>query len=183
MTSLSGIGRSAAVALLKAGWNVIITGRRDDALQHTVKLADDDGATGKHFALSGDITDEAFVKQLFAAGTGYFGRLDLVFNNAGIGAPQVPIEELSLETFQQVESSTTAPLRRTYHVLTRNAHTQLAAGHATGALQPDGRVIPEATFDVKHVGDSIVHIANLPNDVTVLEYNIMATGVPYVGRG
>ncbi|KAG6903269.1 hypothetical protein C0995_000164 [Termitomyces sp. Mi166 len=206
-----GIGRSTAIALLKAGWNVILTARRDDALQETAKLATESGATGKSFSLSGDITDEAFVKRIFTEG------------NAGIGAPQLPIEEVSLETFQQViavnligpflctreavktfksqspQGVSTNSLKRSDLAL-GNAHTHLAARHTTGALQANGHVVPEATFDVKHVADSIVHIASLPNDVTVLQYNIMcvpahwkkegntdkpqrATEVPYVGRG
>ncbi|KAG5717372.1 hypothetical protein E4T56_gene1922, partial [Termitomyces sp. T112] len=76
----SGIGRSTAIALLKKGWNVILTARRDDALQETTKLATESGATGRSFLLSGSIIDEAFVKRLFAEGVGYFGHLDLLFN-------------------------------------------------------------------------------------------------------
>ncbi|KNZ81304.1 Glucose 1-dehydrogenase 2 [Termitomyces sp. J132] len=179
----SGIGRSTAIALLKKGWNVILTARRDDALQETTKLATESGATGQSFLLSGSIIDEAFVKRLFAEGVGYFGHLDLLFNNAGIGVPPLSIEELSLETFQQVITvNLIGPFLCTREAVKifksqspqgGNAHTQLAARHTTGTLQPDGRVIPEATFDVKHVADSIVHVASLPNDVTVLQYNIM----------
>ncbi|KAG6897768.1 hypothetical protein C0992_011437 [Termitomyces sp. T32_za158] len=70
----SGIGRATAIALLKAGWNVILTARRIDALQETAKLATECGAMGKSFSLSGDITDEVFVKRLFAEGIGHFGK-------------------------------------------------------------------------------------------------------------
>ncbi|KAG6832011.1 hypothetical protein H0H92_006047 [Tricholoma furcatifolium] len=231
----SGIGRSTAIALLKAGWNVILTGRREDALQETARLAADSNAIGQSFLISGDVTDEVFVKKLFSEGVEHFGRLDLLFNNAGVGAPQTPIEELPLEAFQKVitvnlispflctqeairifkaqspqggriinngslAAHVPRPLASAYtcskHAITgltkatalegRNAHTEMGAVHTLGALQPDGRIVPEATFDVQHVADSIVHIASLPNDVTVLQYNIMlvrATAVPYVGRG
>ncbi|KAG6837604.1 hypothetical protein H0H93_006125 [Arthromyces matolae] len=240
----AGIGRSTAIALLNAGWNVILTGRRDDALVATTQLATEGGASGNSFILSGDITDETFVKRLFSEGVAHFGRLDLLFNNAGISAPKAPIENLTLEEFQQVITvnliapflctreairlfksqspqggriinngslaayvprplaspytcskhaisgltKTTALEGRAFDITCTqidvgNAHTEMAVGHTLGALQPDGRIIPEATFDVKHVADSIVHIASLPNDVTVLQYNIMPSKMPFVGRG
>ncbi|KAF8895280.1 hypothetical protein BD779DRAFT_1608911 [Infundibulicybe gibba] len=237
----SGIGRATAVALSAAGWNLVLTARRRDSLLDTVKLC---AQPNNCLVESGDITDEIFVQKLFQSATSRFGRLDLVFNNAGISSAQVPIEELPLATFQQVintnlvgsflctkeafhvfKSQTppggriinngslsahvprphTAPYTCSKHAISGltkctaldgraynitctqidigNAHTDMAAGHSIGALQPDGRMVPEATFDVHHIGDAIVHIAGLPNDVAVLEINIMAAKAPYVGRG
>jgi len=200
--------------------------------------------SSKTLIIVGDVTDEAFVKDLFAKTVTHFGRLDLLFNNAGIASPPVPIDELSLGAFQQVinvnliglflctreavkvfkaqsppggriinNGSLSAHVPRPHsspytcskhavlgltkctsldgraHNITctqvdiGNAHTDMAAGHTSGALQPDGRMVPEPTMNVQHVADSIVHIASLPNDVTVLEYKIMPSGVPFVGRG
>ncbi|KAF9462981.1 hypothetical protein BDZ94DRAFT_1259801 [Collybia nuda] len=237
----SGIGRSTAIALSTAGWNIVLTGRRLDALKETALLTP---APDSHLIVAGDITDEEFVKHLFLRSVDKFGRIDLLFNNAGISSKGVPIEELSMETFQQVMNvnligpflctreafrvfksqsppggriinngslsarvprphsspyacskhallgltKCTALDGRAHHITCTqidigNAHTNLAAGHIQGALQPDGRMVPEPTFDVKHVADAVVHIAGLPNDITVLEFNIMAAGVPFVGRG
>ncbi|GLB38505.1 putative alcohol dehydrogenase (NAD) activity [Lyophyllum shimeji] len=237
----SGIGRTTAIALLVAGWNVVLTARREEALKETANMADRPSNT---LIVIGDVTDEAFAKDLFAKTVAHFGRLDLLFNNAGISAPQVPIDELPLAVFQQIinvnligpflctreavkvfkaqsppggriinNGSLSAHIPRPHsspytcskhaimgltkctsldgraHNITctqidiGNAHTKMAAGHVEGALQPDGRMVAEPTMDVMHVADSIVHIANLPNDVTVLEYKIMPSSVPFVGRG
>ncbi|RDB17839.1 putative oxidoreductase YohF [Hypsizygus marmoreus] len=237
----SGIGRKTAIALSAAGWNVVLTGRRLSALSETLDLIPGPASC---LVVSGDITSELLVAELFAKTVERFGRLDLLFNNAGIGAPQLPIEDLTLRTFQEVlnvnligsflctreavrvfksqspqggriinNGSLSAHVPRPHsspytcskHAISGltkctaldgrafnitctqidigNAHTELAQGHTAGALQPDGRTVPEPTFDVQHVADAIVHIASLPNTVTVLEYQIMAAGVPFVGRG
>jgi len=237
----AGIGRQTAIALSNAGWNVVLTARRLSALLETAELLRDPSAC---LTVAGDVSDEEFVKELFSSAIAEFGRLDLLFNNAGISSPAVPIEELSLDVFQRVininlvgsflctreavrifksqsppggriinNGSISAHVPRPHsspytcskHAMTGltkstaldgraynitctqidigNAHTDLAARFTQGALQPDGRVIPEPTFDVQHVADTIVHIAGLPNDVTVLELNIMAARMPYLGRG
>ncbi|PBK74621.1 NAD(P)-binding protein [Armillaria solidipes] len=237
----SGIGRQSAIALSNAGWNVVLTARREEALQESLKLC---LHPENSLVIAGDVTNEDFVKELFAKAVERFGRLDLLFNNAGTNAPQVPIEELSLDTFQRVvnvnltgpflctreafkifknqappggriinngslSSHVPRPFSFPYTVskhaitgLTKctsldgrpfnisctqidigNAQTDMAARLSKGALQPDGRVIPEAMIDVQHVAAAIVHIASLPNDVTVLEMNIMPTHAPFIGRG
>ncbi|KAK0485354.1 oxidoreductase protein [Armillaria luteobubalina] len=237
----SGIGRQSAIALSNAGWNVVLTARREEALQESLKLCLHPENT---LVIAGDVTSEDFVQELFTKVVERFGRLDLLFNNAGISAPQVPIEELSLDAFQRVinvnltgpflctreafkvfknqappggriinNGSLSAHVPRPFSYpytaskhaisgLTKctsldgrpfnisctqidigNARTDMAARLSKGALQPDGRVIPEAMIDVHHVAAAIVHIASLPNDVTVLEMNIMPTHAPFIGRG
>ncbi|KAK0244441.1 hypothetical protein EDD85DRAFT_925484 [Armillaria nabsnona] len=237
----SGIGRQSVIALSNAGWNVVLTARREEALQESLKLC---LHPENSLVIAGDVTNEDFIKELFAKAVERFGRLDLLFNNAGTNAPQVPIEELSLDTFQRVinvnltgpflctreafklfksqappggriinNGSLSAHVPRPFsfpytaskHAITGltkctsldgrpfnisctqidigNAQTDMAARLSKGALQPDGRVIPEAMIDVQHVATTIVHIASLPNDVTVLEMNIMPTHAPFIGRG
>ncbi|TFK40683.1 hypothetical protein BDQ12DRAFT_770473 [Crucibulum laeve] len=231
------IGRSTAIALSAAGWNVILTGRRQDALEESSIRC-----SNLTLVVAGEITNEKFVEELFSLAVERFGTFPMF--NAGISSAQTPIENLSLDTFQQVLNvnlvgpflctreavrifktqsppggriinngslaahvprphsfpyacskhaisgltKCTALDGRAYNITCTqidigNAHTDMAAGHTVGALQPDGRVVPEATFDVQHVADTIVHIASLPNDVAMLEVNIMAAGAPYVGRG
>ncbi|KAF9011493.1 short-chain dehydrogenase/reductase SDR [Hymenopellis radicata] len=238
----SGIGRQTAIALSQAGWNVVLAARRADALAETIALCS--SPAEKCLSVPGDVTDEAFVQTLFAQALARFGRLDLLFNNAGINAPQVTIEDISLETFQRVinvnlvgpflctreafkifkaqnppggriinNGSLSAHVPRPFsypyttskhaisgltkctsldgrtHNITctqidiGNARTELAARLSKGTLQADGRTLPEAMIDVQHVADTIVHIASLPNEVTLLEVNIMPTNAPYVGRG
>ncbi|ESK91234.1 short-chain dehydrogenase reductase sdr [Moniliophthora roreri MCA 2997] len=239
----SGIGRHTAVALSAAGWTVAITARRSDALEETKSLMNLDD-NRKSLIFAGDVTDEAFVKSLFEETVKAFGRLDLLFNNAGMAHPLVPIDEVPLEQFQQVISvnliapfictreavrvfksqsppggriinngSISAMVPRPFsyaytaskHALTGltkttslegreyniactqinigNTSTEMADHHAIGARQPDGRVVPEAVMAVEHVVNTVVHIAGLPNDVTVLEATVIPTKVPFVGRG
>ncbi|KAF9454813.1 NAD(P)-binding protein [Macrolepiota fuliginosa MF-IS2] len=236
----SGIGRATAIALSKANWNVVLIARRVDQLRETESLCSGQGK----LVLSGDITDEEFVKRSFRDTLSTFGRLDLVFNNAGIAPPPTPIEDLTLDTFRRVLDVNlvgpflctreavqifkiqdpaggriinngslsahvprphTVPYVATKHAITGltkstaldgrkhnitctqidigNASSVLTSGFGGGALQPDGRMLPEPCMDVQHVADTIVYIANLPNDVTMLEVNIMAAGMPFVGRG
>jgi len=235
----SGIGKQSAIALSKAGWHVVLTARRLDHLKETASLC-----PNETLILAGDIMDEPFVKGLFEVATKHFGRVDLLFNNAGIAPKQDPIDMVSLETFQNtinvnlvgsflatreamkamksqepqggriinngslsahVPRLNSSPYTCSKHGilgLTKsialdgrafnitctqidigNAQTEMAAGHTVGALQADGCIVPEPTFDVKHVADTIVHIANLPPDVSMLNVTIMAAGAPYVGRG
>ncbi|KAK7061212.1 hypothetical protein R3P38DRAFT_2828154 [Favolaschia claudopus] len=241
--SSSGIGRASAIALSKAGWNVVLTARRADALRETASLCDSESPE-KCLVLPGDVTDEEFVKKLFGETVSRFGRVDLLFNNAGINSGAVPLEDISLETFQNVISVNlvgpflcareavrvfksqnpvggriinngslsahtprpfSVPYTASKHAITglskcialdgRNFDitcTQLDIGNAMtvltqrmgqGVPQPDGRLIPESTFDVEHVASAVVHLASLPPDVAVPHFTIMASKAPFAGRG
>jgi NAD(P)-dependent dehydrogenase (short-subunit alcohol dehydrogenase family) len=237
----TGIGKSAALALLKDGYHVALVGRRADLLE---KTAAESGAKERAMACPGDITRPEVVKSLFAKVKDNWGRLDVLFNNAGMGAPAVPMEDLPLETWKAVvdinlnamfyctqeairimkaqdpkggriinNGSISAHAPRpmsvaytsTKHAVTGltkcisldgrkndivgsqidigNALTELAARMAKGVPQADGSVKPEPLMDVKHVGDAVLHMANLPLDVNVQFMTIMATKMPFVGRG
>jgi NAD(P)-dependent dehydrogenase (short-subunit alcohol dehydrogenase family) len=237
----SGIGRHTVIALSAAGWRLTLTARRLPELQETRAACANPETC---FLVDGDITDEAFVKRLFEQTIHRFGKLDLLFNNAGRSGQAHPIEEMPLELFTSVvnvnlvasflctreafkifksqtpmggriinngslaahvprpHSAAYACSKHAVSGLTKssaiegrhfdisvtqidigNAHTSMTARHTLGALQPDGRRVVEPTFDPVHVAQTIVHIASLPNSVTVLDINIMATGVPYAGRG
>ncbi|KAL1748349.1 hypothetical protein HDZ31DRAFT_29715 [Schizophyllum fasciatum] len=252
----SGIGRATAISLAGKGWNLVLVARRSDKLEETATRCGGGGGSSSSQALIcvGDVTDETFVKRVFEDAVTKFGRVDMVFNNAGMNVAQVPIEDLSLEAFKSVLSVNlvgpflftreavrtfkaqtpqggriinngslsahvprpqSAPYTCSKHAISGltkvtaldgrpfnitctqidigNTQTELMASHQAGAKQPDGQVLPdgtfqhrllqEPTFDVRHVAEAIVHIAELPNEVTVLEMNIMASGAPYVGRG
>ncbi|EPQ54664.1 short-chain dehydrogenase [Gloeophyllum trabeum ATCC 11539] len=235
----SGIGQTTAIALSAAGWRVALFGRREVLLQDTARQC-----KNETLVVVGDVADEGDVARLFAETINKFGRLDMLFNNAGTGAPALPLEELPLSLFQKVlntnligtflctreavkifKSQTpqggriinngsisahtprphSAPYTATKHAVSGmtkstaldgrafnisctqidigNAHTPMAARLAAGALQPDGSTRPEAMMDQQHVADAVVHIASLPNEVQVLQFMIMATGMPFVGRG
>jgi NAD(P)-dependent dehydrogenase (short-subunit alcohol dehydrogenase family) len=237
----TGIGKSAALALLKDGYHVALVGRRADLLE---KTAAESGAKVRALACPGDITKPEVVKAIFAKVKDSWGRLDVLFNNAGMGAPAVPMEDLPLETWKAVvdinlnamfyctqeairimkaqdpkggriinNGSISAHAPRpmsvaytsTKHAVTGltkttsldgrkndivcsqidigNALTELAARMAKGVPQADGSVKPEPLMDVKHVGDAVLHMANLPLDVNVQFMTIMATKMPFVGRG
>ncbi len=237
----AGIGKSAALALLKNGYHVALVARRKDLLE---KVAADSGAKERALALPADITKDDQVKAVFAKTKSTFGRLDVLFNNAGMGAPAVPMEELPIEKFREVVNlnlvamfmcaqeairimkaqdpkggriinngsiSAHAPrpmsvaYTSTKHAVTGltkcisldgrknditasqidigNALTDLAARMAQGVPQADGSVRPEPLMDVKHVGEAVLHMANLPLDVNVQFMTIMATKMPFVGRG
>jgi NAD(P)-dependent dehydrogenase (short-subunit alcohol dehydrogenase family) len=238
----SGIGRAVALALLKAGWAVALAGRREAALVETAELA---GEFRPHaLPIVADVTDAAAVRRLFDQVVARHGRIDLLFNNAGQGAPPTPLEELSLEQWQQVVnvnltgvflctreafrvmklqsprggriinngsiSATTprpnsAPYTATKHAITGltkscaldgrpfdiavgqidigNAGTDLTARMASGVLQANGSLAAEPTIDVNHVGQAVLTMASLPLDANVLFMTIMATQMPFVGRG
>lgn len=246
----SGIGRVSAIALCRAGWKLVLSARRESELQETARLcAEAAGVSDNYKQVAtisvGDVTKQEDVTRLFEEGVQAFGRIDLLFNNAGISGQSAPIEEVPLEIFQAVLSTNltaaflctqqaikqfksqspqggriinngslaaymprpnSSPYAISKHAilgLTRstslegrkfgitctqidvgNAMTEMASAHAlSGALQPDGSFRKEAAIDAQHVASSVVHIASLPLDVTVLVMNIMATEMPYVGRG
>jgi NAD(P)-dependent dehydrogenase (short-subunit alcohol dehydrogenase family) len=238
----SGIGRACALALLNAGYHVVLAGRRADALQQTITAAGDAGA--RLLAVPTDVGDPASVKALFAQTKERFGRLDVLFNNAGMGTPAMPIEEISYEqwsavvgvnltgpflctqeAFRLMKSQSpqggriinngsisahaprpmSAPYTSTKHAisgLTRaaaldgrawniacgqidigNAATEMTQRMTSGVLQPSGEMRVEPRMDVQHVADAVVHMASLPLEVNVLFMTVMATNMPFVGRG
>src|SRR5579864_3043826 len=231
----SGIGRAAAVALATAGFAVVAAGRRRDALDETV-----DQAGVSAVAVVCDVCDPASVAALFDEIEGGFGRLDLLFNNAGVGAPPVPLEDLTLAQWRAVLDTNvtgtflctqhafrlmkrqsprggriinngsisasvprpmSAPYTASKHAITGltkstaldgraydiacgqidigNASTALTERMATtGALQPDGRIVQEPTFDVAYVARAVVYMATLPLDANVQFMTVMATKMP-----
>ena len=238
----SGIGRASALALLKDGWKVALAGRRGDALEATRTAAGD--LAGNALAVPTDATDPAAVKALFAAAKAAFGRVDLVFNNAGTGAPAIPLEELTVEQWKTVvDINLTAvflctqeafrimksqsprggriinngsisahaprplssPYTATKHAITGltkatsldgraydiacgqidigNAATEMTQRMTGGVLQANGTTAPEPRMDVQHVADAVVMMARLPLETNVQFLTVMATKMPFVGRG
>jgi NAD(P)-dependent dehydrogenase (short-subunit alcohol dehydrogenase family) len=238
----SGVGKAAALALLREGYAVALAGRRADALEQVADEAEKLGAQA--LAVPTDVTDPASVRALFARTKEAFGRLDLLFNNAGIGAPAVPLEEISFEQWQAVvqtnltgaflctqeafrlmKSQTprggriinngsisahtprpnSAPYTATKHAISGltksaaldgrgfdiacgqidigNAATEMTARMKRGVLQADGRIAPEPTMDVEAVARAVIYMASLPLDTNVLFMTVMATKMPFVGRG
>jgi NAD(P)-dependent dehydrogenase (short-subunit alcohol dehydrogenase family) len=236
-----GIGRAVTLALLGAGYAVVLAGRRADALDQTISQAPGDSVT---LAVPTDVGDEQSVTRLFQAAAEQFGRLDLLFNNAGLGAPPVPFDELSLAQWNDVVSVNltgaflcaraafrhmkqqrpeggriinngslsahvprplSAPYTATKHAITGltkslsldgrahhiacgqidigNAATHMTSHMSQGALQANGSLLEEPTIDVRLVADAVVHMANLPLDANVQFMTIMATQMPFVGRG
>jgi NAD(P)-dependent dehydrogenase (short-subunit alcohol dehydrogenase family) len=236
----TGVGRAASLALMNAGFTVVLVGRRLDKLEETAKL----GVSGKSLAVSADMTDPGAIAALFAKVMDTYGRLDLLFNNAGMGTPAMPFEDLSLTQWQAVVATNlTAPFLCTQHAFrimkdqtprggriinngsisahaprpfsspytsTKHAITgltkasnldgraydiavgQIDIGNAAtpmtdrmvdGVLQPDGRKIPEPRMDAKAVGDAVAYMASLPLDANVLFMTVMASKMPFVGRG
>jgi len=235
----SGIGRAVALALAKSNYTVVLTGRRQPLLEEVARLA----GPSCHPIVS-DVTEAASVEALFASITERFGRLDLLFNNAGTGSPPAPLEDVSLEQWRRVvdtnltgaflctqaafrlmktqqprggriinNGSISASAPRPHMIaytaskhavsgLTKstslegrqydiacgqidigNTATSLVAPMSAGTLQADLTLKPEPTFDVKHVADAVVYMAGLPLEANVLFMTIMATTMPYVGRG
>ncbi len=238
----SGIGRACALALHQAGYHVVLAGRRLDALNETIAAATE--GRERLLAVPTDVGDPASVKALFAKTREAFGRLDVLFNNAGMGAPAIPMEDLSVEQWKAVvdvnltgpflctqeairlmKSQTpqggriinngsisayaprpfSAPYTATKHAisgLTRstaldgrrhniacgqidigNAATEMTERMAAGVIQADGSTKVEPRMNVKHVADAVVHMASLPLDANVLFMTVMATNMPFVGRG
>lgn len=237
----TGIGKAAAIALVKDGYSVAFAGRRMEPLQEAVK----ESAGGeKAIAVPTDVADPKSVAALFAKVKSAFGRLDVLFNNAGIGAPAVPMEDLTVEQWQSVVNanlsgafyctqeairimkaqqpmggriinngsiSAHAPrphsvaYTSTKHAITGltkstsldgrkydiacsqidigNAVTPLTERMAKGVLQANGEMKPEPRMDVQHVADAIVFMAGLPLESNVQFMTLMATKMPFVGRG
>ena len=237
----TGIGKHSALALLRDGYSVVIAGRRMEPLDETVREA---GADAAILAVQTDVGDPESVRALFARTTEAFGRLDVLFNNAGHGAPRVPLEDLAYEDWQRVVDTNltgtflctqeaikimkaqepmggriinngsisahvprpdSAPYTSTKHAITGltrstsldgrkyniacgqidigNAATPMTAKSAQGTHQPNGSIKVEPTFDVEHVADTIVSMSNLPLNTNVQFITIMATDMPYIGRG
>jgi NAD(P)-dependent dehydrogenase (short-subunit alcohol dehydrogenase family) len=237
----TGIGKAVALALLKAGYCVVLAGRRAEFLE---KTAAESGAGPRVLAVPADVSDPEAVRMLFRKTKEAFGRVDLLFNNAGVGAPGIPFEDLTYEQWKPVVDTNltgmflcaqeafrmmksqeprggriinngsisahaprpdSAPYTATKHGVTGltkslsldgrkydiacgqidigNALTELAARMAAGVTQANGDKAPEPMMDVKHVGDAIVYMAGLPLEVNVQFMTIMATKMPFVGRG
>jgi NAD(P)-dependent dehydrogenase (short-subunit alcohol dehydrogenase family) len=238
----SGIGRATALALLREGYSVVLAGRRPEALAETAAQAGPAGP--RALAVPTDVTDPESVRALFEGTRRVFGRLDLLFNNAGTGAPAVPLEDLTLEQWRRVVDvnltgaflctreafrlmrdqvprggriinngsisahaprPNSAPYTATKHAITGltksaaldgrkydiacgqidvgNADTEMAARMKVGVPQADGSIAPEPTMDAGHVARAVVYMAGLPLDANVLFLTVMATKMPFVGRG
>jgi NAD(P)-dependent dehydrogenase (short-subunit alcohol dehydrogenase family) len=235
----SGIGRAVALTLAKAGYSVVLAGRRQAQLDEVAREAG-----GNALPVVADVTHKQSVDALFARVQQAFGRLDVLFNNAGTAAPPQPLEDLPFEQWRSVidtnltgaflctqaafhlmktqtprggriinngsiSATTPRPNMIAYtaskHAVTGltkstslegrqydiacgqidigNTATSLAASFTTGTLQADLSLKPEPTFDVQHVADAVLYMANLPLEANVLFMTVMATKMPYVGRG
>ena len=238
----TGIGRSTTISLLREGYSVVLAGRRKEPLESTVKESGDDGS--RTLVCPTDVGNPYSVLALFAQTRTTFGRLDLLFNNAGISAPSVPLEELTYEQWKAVVDVNltgaflciqeafkimkdqiprggriinngsisahvprpfSSPYTATKHAMTGltrstalegrafniacgqidigNAATEMTAPMRDGILQPNGETTVEPTMDVENAGNAVVHMAGLPLDANVLFMTVMATKMPFVGRG
>ena len=238
----TGIGKSSALALLKDGWSVALAGRRVELLEKTREQVGEEEKNA--IVVRTDVGDPEAVRELFAKTKEAFGRLDVLFNNAGVGAPGRPLEDLTFEqwktvvdanltgpflctqeAFRMMKEQTpmggriinngsisaqtprpnSAPYTATKHGmvgLTKstaldgrkydiacsqidigNAVTEMTAKMSKGVPQPDGTRKVEPTFDVERVAEAVLFLANLPLDTNVLFMNMMATKMPFVGRG
>ena len=237
----TGIGKASALALVREGYAVVLAGRRAELLEATAKEA---GSKAQTLIAPTDVSDPEAIRALFATTQATFGRLDVLFNNAGIGAPPVPLEELPYEQWKavvdlnltgafictqeafkimknqnprggriinngsisaHVPRLNSAPYTSTKHAMTGltrstsldgrkydiacgqidigNAATDMTAVMQRGVPQPNGTVAAEPTFDVEHVAQAVVYMANLPLDANVQFMTVMATKMPFIGRG
>jgi len=238
----SGVGKAAALALLGEGYSVAFAGRRKELLE--AAIAEGKAPESRTLAVPTDVGDPASVRNLFARTKEKFGRLDVLFNNAGTGAPPVPLEDLTYEQWKTVvdanltgvflctqeaikimKSQTpqggriinngsisahaprpnSAPYTSTKHAVTGltkstaldgrkydiacgqidigNAETPMTQRMKTGVPQPNGATMIEPVMDVQNVASAVVYMASLPLDANVLFLTVMATKMPFVGRG
>ena len=238
----TGIGRATALALLADGYRVVLAGRRQAPLDEAVAAAG--AAPGRAIAQATDVADPGSVQALFARTEAAFGRLDLLFNNAGLGISGVLLEDLSFEQWRSVVDVNltgaflctqqafrlmkrqqprggriinngsisahaprphSAPYTATKHAITGltkstsldgrrydiacgqidigNALTEMAQRMTTGVPQANGEIAIEAVMDVQHVANAVVHMASLPLEANVQFMTVMATKMPFVGRG
>ncbi len=238
----TGIGKAVALALVEDGYSVVFAGRRAELLDEAMTGAG--SSASRCMAVPTDVTDPASVHALFVKTRDRFGRLDVLFNNAGIGTPPIPMEDLPFEKWKAVvdtnlngaflctqeairimktqtprggriinNGSISAHTPRphsvaytaTKHAMTGltkstsldgrahdiacgqidigNAATELTARMPMGVLQPNGQLVPEPTIDAAHVGRAVVYMAGLPLDTNVQFMTVMATKMPWIGRG
>jgi NAD(P)-dependent dehydrogenase (short-subunit alcohol dehydrogenase family) len=240
----SGVGRTVALSLAKAGYAVGLAGRRPEPLDATAAMIVEAHGAGTALAVPTDVSDPASVRNLFDKIVAAYGRLDVIFNNAGTGAPAVPVDELSFEQWKtvvdanltgtflciqnafrvmkaqtpqggriinngSVSSYVPRPMSMPYTAtkhgvlgLTKtaaldgrafdiavgqidigNAATDMTERMKRGVPQANGTMMPEPTIDPQHVADAVVYMAGLPLDANVLNLTVMATKMPFVGRG
>ena len=238
----TGIGKAVALALLREGYSVVLAGRRKELLEATAREGTSSGA--RALVVPTDVSNPASVSSLFARAKAEFGRLDLLFNNAGTGAPPLPLEDLTYEQWKTVVEinltgvflctqeafklmkaqeprggriinngsisahaprPNSAPYTATKHAITGltkstsldgrkydiacgqidigNAATDMTARMRNGVPQAHGAVAVEPTMDVQHVAGAVVYMASLPLDANVQFLTVMATKMPFVGRG
>lgn len=238
----SGIGKAVAIALLRHGYAVALAGRRQERLEAAVQESGEDAA--RALVVPTDVGDAASVRRLFEATRASFGRLDLLFNNAGANAPALALEDLTFEQWQAVVDvnltgtflctqqafllmkqqrpmggriinngslsahsprPNSAPYTATKHAITGltkstsldgrtydiacgqidigNAETEMTARFATGTMQASGEMRVEPRVDVAHVVDAILFMAGLPLDANVQFLTVLATKMPFIGRG
>ena len=238
----TGIGKRTALLLLEAGYSVVLAGRRVEPLEQTVQEAG--VSNSRTLVMSMNVSDPEAVSALFAATQDTFGRLDVLFNNAGVGAPAVPLEDLRYEQWRSVLDTcvtgtflctqhafrmmkqqnphggriinngsisahtprpNSAPYTAAKHAITGltkstaldgrpfditcgqidigNAATEMTARMKKGVLQANGTVAVEPTMDADHVARAVLYMASLPLDVNVPFVTVMATGMPFIGRG
>ena len=238
----TGVGKATALALLENGYSVTLAGRRIERLEMTV--AEAGPAASRTLVVTTDVGNPDSVEALFASTQERFGRLDLLFNNAGTGSPPVPLEDLTYDQWKsvvdtnltgtflctqqaflvmksqdpmggriinngsisaQVPRPNSAPYTSTKHAITGltkatsldgrkydiacgqidigNAETEMTGAMKTGIRQPNGSIMPEATMDVDNVARAVLYMASLPLDANVQFMTVMATKMPFIGRG
>ena len=238
----TGVGKATALAFLENGYSVTLAGRRIERLEMTV--AEAGPAASRTLVVTTDVGNPDSVEALFASTQERFGRLDLLFNNAGTGSPPVPLEDLTYDQWKsvvdtnltgtflctqqafllmksqdpmggriinngsisaQVPRPNSAPYTSTKHAITGltkatsldgrkydiacgqidigNAETEMTGAMKTGIRQPNGSIMPEATMDVDNVARAVLYMASLPLDANVQFMTVMATKMPFIGRG